>query len=120
MIKKNILKSIKNICFSHLAKFKCCFGGDPLPTLVWSHNDSRVSELIATGGATASQYRVHKLHDIHYLDIGPVNVRDSGQLKCTLMNRYGREEAVVHLIVARKKKKKLQSYGEPFFFLLLC
>lgn len=84
------------------AKFKCCFGGDPLPTIVWSHNDSRVPEILAAGGATSSQYRVHKLHDIHYLDIGPVSVRDNGQVKCTLMNRYGREEAFAQLIVARK------------------
>ncbi|CAF0864550.1 unnamed protein product [Adineta ricciae] len=98
---------------NEIAKFKCCFGGDPLPTLVWSHNDSRVSELIATGGATASQYRVHKLHDIHYLDIGPVNVRDSGQLKCILMNRYGREEAVVHLIVAPSAADATPSIPQP-------
>jgi hypothetical protein len=88
-------------CFL-LAKFKCCFGGDPLPTIVWSHNDSRVSEILATGGSTASQYRIHKLHDIYYLDIGPVNSRDNGQIKCTIMNRHGREEAIAQLVVARK------------------
>ncbi|UJR35505.1 hypothetical protein I4U23_028259 [Adineta vaga] len=82
------------------AKFKCCFGGDPLPTHVWSHNDSRVPEIMAAGGTTSSQYRVHKLHDIYYLDIGPVSIRDNGQVKCTLMNRYGREEAIAQLIVA--------------------
>lgn len=85
-----------------LAKFKCCFGGDPLPTIVWSHNDSRVAEILAAGGPTASQYRTHKLHDIYYLDIGPINTRDHGQIKCTVMNRHGREEAIAHLIVAGK------------------
>ncbi len=91
-------------CFL-LAKFKCCFGGDPLPTIVWSHNDSRVSEILAAGGSAASQYRMHKLHDIYYLDIGPVNSRDNGQIKCTIMNRHGREEAIAQLIIARKYTK---------------
>ena len=45
---------------------------------------------------------MHKLHDIHYLDIGPINTRDHGQIKCTIMNRHGREEAIAHLIVAGK------------------
>lgn len=83
------------------AKFKCCFGGDPLPTIVWSHNDSRIPEILAVGGPT-SHYRTHKLHDIYYIDIGPVTVRDGGQVKCTIMNRFGREEAIAQLIVARK------------------
>ncbi|CAF2381007.1 unnamed protein product [Rotaria sp. Silwood2] len=84
---------------NEIAKFKCCFGGDPLPTIVWSHNDSRIPEIIAAGGSTSSQYRTYKLHDIYYLDIGPVSTRDNGQIKCTLMNRYGREEAIAQLIV---------------------
>lgn len=97
-----ILHHTRKAQFS-LAKFKCCFGGDPLPSLVWSHNDSRVSEIIAASGATSSKYRAHKLHDIYYLDIGPVTSRDNGHVKCTLMNRYGREEVIAQLIVARKK-----------------
>ncbi len=88
-----------------LAKFKCCFGGDPLPTIVWSHNDSRVQEILTAGGSTSSQYRMHKLHDIYYLDVGPVSSRDHGHIKCTIMNRHGREEAIVQLIVARKHTK---------------
>jgi len=88
-----------------LAKFKCCFGGDPLPTIVWSHNDSRVQEILTAGGSTSSQYRMHKLHDIYYLDVGPVSSRDHGHIKCTIMNRHGREEAIVQLIVARKHMK---------------
>jgi len=94
--------SIVNINYLLLAKFKCCFGGDPFPTIIWSHNDSRVQEILAAGGSTSSQYRTYKLHDIYYLDIGPISSRDNGQIKCTIMNRYGREEAIVQLIVARK------------------
>jgi hypothetical protein len=89
-----------------LAKFKCCFGGDPLPNLIWSHNESRVPEILAAGGKTSTRYRLHKLHDIYYLDIGPVNLRDNGQIKCTIMNRLGREDAVAQLIVARKDIQK--------------
>ena len=86
----------------HLAKFKCCFGGDPFPTLTWSHNESRIPEILAAGGIAATRYQTHKLHDIHYLDIGPVQLGDSGQIKCTLMNRFGREEAIAQLLVVRK------------------
>lgn len=88
------------MCF--LAKFKCCFGGDPLPTIVWSHNDSRVQEILAADSSKIPQYRIHKLHEIHYLDIGPVTNRDNGQIKCTIMNRFGREEAIAQLIVVCK------------------
>lgn len=45
---------------------------------------------------------MHKLHDIHYLDIGPVTTRDNGQIKCTIMNRAGREEILVKLVVVGK------------------
>lgn len=48
------------------------------------------------------RYQMHKLHDIHYLDIGPVKLSDNGQIKCTLMNRFGREEASAQLLVVRK------------------
>jgi hypothetical protein len=45
------------------------------------------------------------------LDIGPVNLRDNGQIKCTIMNRLGREEAIAQLFVVRKEmKKKLDSF----------
>ncbi|CAF1176092.1 unnamed protein product [Rotaria sordida] len=81
------------------AKFKCCFGGDPFPTLTWSHNECRIPEIFLTSDTTSSRYRTHKLHDIYYLDIGPINLRDHGQIKCTIMNRFGREEAVAQLIV---------------------
>ncbi|CAF5168837.1 unnamed protein product, partial [Rotaria magnacalcarata] len=27
------------------AKLKCCFAGDPQPTLVWSHNESRIPDV---------------------------------------------------------------------------
>ena len=36
------------------------------------------------------------------MEIGPVTLRDNGQVKCTIMNRFGREEAFAQLIVARK------------------
>ncbi|CAF2779310.1 unnamed protein product [Rotaria sp. Silwood2] len=81
------------------AKFKCCFGGDPLPTLIWSHNDSRIPEILLTSDITSSRYRTYKLHDIYYLDIGPISIRDHGQIKCTIMNRCGREEAIAQLLV---------------------
>jgi len=84
---------------NEIAKFKCCFGGDPLPNIVWSHNDSRIPEIHAAGGPLSIHYRTHKLHDIYYMDIGPVTLRDNGQIKCTIMNRYGREEAIAQLIV---------------------
>ena len=86
-----------------IAKFKCCFGGDSLPTIFWSHNDSCIPEILATGGAPSSKYRTHKLHDIYYLDIGPITLRDNGQIKCTIMNRFGREEAIAQLFVVRKE-----------------
>ena len=88
---------------NEIAKFKCCFSGDPLPTLIWSHNDSRISEILATNNSTSSRYKIHKLHDIYYLDIGPLNLNDNGQIKCTIMNRIGREEAIAQLCVVRKE-----------------
>ena len=87
----------------HLAKFKCCFGGDPFPSLTWLHNESRIPEILAAGGTTATRYQTHKLHDVHHLDIGPVQLSDSGQVKCTLMNRFGREGAIAQLLVVRKE-----------------
>ena len=99
----SVVLLLRSNSISLLAKFKCCFGGDPLPTIVWSHNDSRIPEILAAGGPTSSQYRTHKLHDIYYMDIGPISVRDNGQIKCTIMNRLGREEAIAQLIVARKQ-----------------
>ncbi|CAF1132651.1 unnamed protein product [Adineta steineri] len=98
---------------NELAKFKCCFGGDPLPTIVWSHNDSRIPELFAASGALSSQYRLHKLHDIYYLDIGPVSIRDNGQIKCTIMNRHGREEAIAQLIIAPSAADAAPSIPQP-------
>ncbi|CAF0760352.1 unnamed protein product [Rotaria sp. Silwood1] len=98
---------------NEIAKFKCCFGGDPLPTIVWSHNDSRIPEIIAAGGSTSSQYRTYKLHDINYLDIGPVNIRDNGQIKCTLMNRYGREEAIAQLTVVSSASDATPRITQP-------
>ena len=81
-------------------KFKCCFGGEPLPTIVWSHNESRLPELLPVdAGAMSTRYRTHKLHDIHYLDIGPITERDHGQIKCSIVNRFGREEVMVELLV---------------------
>ena len=87
-----------------LAKFKCCFGGDPTPQIVWSHNECRISDLFTVPGSTLSstRYRTHKLHDIHYLDIGPINENDQGEIKCVIHNRYGREEILVQLLVVRK------------------
>jgi hypothetical protein len=82
-------------------KFKCCFGGDPPPSIVWSHNDSRIPELLTIGGAASTRYRTHKLHEIHYLDIGPITERDHGQIKCSIANRFGREEVMVKLLVVR-------------------
>jgi hypothetical protein len=93
-----------------LAKFKCCFGGDPFPSLVWSHNDSRISEILTAGGVSSIRYQTHKLHDIYYLDIGPVNLSDNGQIKCALMNRFGREDAIAQLFVVGKKKKNSENY----------
>lgn len=99
----NDIKPINRKSLSiYLAKFKCCFGGDPFPTLTWSHNESRIPEILATAGTASTRYQTHKLHDIHYLDIGPVKLNDSGQIKCTLMNRFGREEATAQLLVVRK------------------
>ena len=46
---------------------------------------------------------MHKLHDIHYLNIGPITLTDDGQIKCVIMNRFGREEAVAQLYVVRKE-----------------
>jgi hypothetical protein len=37
------------------------------------------------------------------LDIGSVNPSDNGQIKCTIMNRFGREEAIAQLFVVRKE-----------------
>lgn len=87
------------------AKFKCCFGGDPFPNLIWSHNESRISELLTTTttNENSSKYQLHKLHDIYYLDIPSVNLNDNGQIKCTIMNKYDREEAIAHLIVVGKE-----------------
>ena len=87
-----------------LAKFKCCFGGDPTPQIVWSHNECRISDLLTVPGSTSSsaRYRTHKLHDIHYLDIGPINENDQGEIRCVINNRYGREEMLVQLLVVRK------------------
>jgi hypothetical protein len=48
----NLLKEYKLI----LAKFKCYFGGDLLPTLIWSHNESHISEIIGAGSAILSRY----------------------------------------------------------------
>lgn len=87
---------------NEIAKFKCCFSGDPLPSLIWSHNESRIPEILATRNETSSRYKLHKLHDIYYLDFGPVNLNDNGQIKSTIMNKYGREEAIAQLIVVRK------------------
>ncbi|CAF0790142.1 unnamed protein product [Rotaria sordida] len=98
---------------NEIAKFKCCFGGDPLPTIVWSHNDSRVPEIIAAGGSTSSQYRTYKLHDIYYLDIGPISIRDNGHVKCTIMNRYGREEAIAQLIVVSSASNATPRITQP-------
>ncbi|CAF0848573.1 unnamed protein product [Adineta ricciae] len=81
------------------AKFKCCFGGDPHPTIFWSHNGSRIGETFASHAVKSSRYRLHKLHDIHYLDIDSVTLRDNGQVKCTIMNTHGREEVIVQLLV---------------------
>lgn len=61
---------------------------------------------MATNTTAATRYRTHNLHDIHYLDIGPLTLRDNGQIKCTIMNRYGREEAIAQLYVVRKETQK--------------
>ncbi|CAF1333463.1 unnamed protein product [Adineta steineri] len=81
------------------AKFKCCFGGEPFPNVIWSHNNSRISDILATNSHMSSKYRIHKLHDIYYLDIDSINFRDSGEIKCTITNRMGREETIVQLLV---------------------
>ncbi|CAF3391869.1 unnamed protein product [Rotaria sp. Silwood1] len=84
---------------NEIAKFKCCFGGDPFPTLIWSHNGSRIPEILLTSDTTSSRYQTYKLDDIYYLDIGPISLQDHGQIKCTIMNRFGREEAIAQLYV---------------------
>ena len=48
---------------------------------------------------------MHKLHDIHYLDIGPITMNDNGEMKCQISNRAGDEQSIVHLWVVRKTKK---------------
>ena len=101
-------------------KFKCCFGGDPLPTIVWSHNDSRIPELLAIGGASSARYRTHELHDIHYLDIGPITERDHGQIKCSIANRFGREEVIVELLVVRTSLSELTANGRSSISLYLA
>ncbi|CAF3302384.1 unnamed protein product [Rotaria socialis] len=81
------------------AKLKCCFAGDPQPTLVWSHNESRIPDMQTSNDTTLSRYRTHKLHDINYLEIGPINLSDHGQIRCTIMNGFGREEVITQLLV---------------------
>ncbi len=108
----NFLKEYKLI----LAKFKCYFGGDLLPTLIWSHNESHISEIIAAVGAILSRYWTHKLHDIYYLDIGSVNLNDNGQIKCTIMNRFGRKETIAQLFVDPKEIEKNIDYRFILFF----
>ncbi|CAF3310005.1 unnamed protein product [Rotaria socialis] len=98
---------------NEIAKFKCCFGGDPLPTIVWSHNDSRIPEILAAGGSTSAQYQTHKLHELYYLDVGPVSARDNGQIKCTIMNRYGREEAIAQIIVVASASEATPCITQP-------
>ncbi len=41
------------------------------------------------------------------MDIGPVNLSDNGQIKCTLMNRFGREDAIAQLFVVGKRTIQL-------------
>ncbi|UJR10433.1 hypothetical protein I4U23_014637 [Adineta vaga] len=95
------------------AKFKCCFGGDPYPTIIWSHNDSRIGETVAARGVKSSRYRIHKLHDIHYLDIESLTIPDNGQIKCTIMNRLGREEVIVQLFVVASPADATPSITRP-------
>lgn len=101
-------------------KFKCCFGGDPLPSIVWSHNDSRIPELLAIGGTASARYRTHKLHEIHYLDIGPITERDHGQIKCSIANRFGREEVMVELLVVRTYFSERSTDGRSLMLLYLA
>ncbi|CAF0788200.1 unnamed protein product [Didymodactylos carnosus] len=82
---------------NEIAKFKCCFGGDPVPSLKWYHNDREISNT----NENNTKYRLFKAHDIHYLDIGPVTMKDNGNIKCYIENKLGREETIVQLIVAR-------------------
>ena len=46
------------------------------------------------------------------MDMGPVTLRDNGQIKCTIMNRFGREEAIAQLIVVRKSLVHTSAFDE--------
>ncbi|CAF1163349.1 unnamed protein product [Didymodactylos carnosus] len=82
---------------NEIAKFKCCFGGDPMPSLTWYHNDKEISN----NDENNSKYRLLQAHDIHYLDIGPLTIKDNGTIKCHIINKLGREETIAQLVVAR-------------------
>lgn len=96
-----------------LAKFKCCFGGDPFPSIIWTHKDTRITDTLAQ----PSRYRTHKLHDIHYLDVAALTIPDNGQVKCTIMNKFGQEDVLVQLLVVRKsftRARRERDYASLF------
>jgi hypothetical protein len=96
-----------------LAKFKCCFGGDPLPTVIWSHNQCSIDEKTATNSTDAQRYRTHQWHDIHYLSIESIEQHDHGEIKCTISNRFGCEEITAELLIVRKSMSNmLPSYRQ--------
>ena len=100
--KLNLSNIINQKLISFQAKFKCCFGGDPYPNLTWFHNEHPIS----------SKSQLNKLHDIHYLNIGPVNLDDNGEIKCVIANKIAREEVKVRLLVVRKEKQLCSSQNK--------